>query len=81
MAKLYNDKKFRLGEPLATKLRDFLAANYRGTALDLVREAVEEHIERRLENPEMKERYETARRKRLGVPDQVVQLVTKDNGG
>lgn len=80
MAKPYNDKKFRLGEPLATKLRDFLSANYNAPSLDVIREAVEEHINRRLENPEMKERFEAARRKRLNLPDQVVQLVPKPNG-
>ncbi len=77
MAKPYNDKKIGLGDPLASKLRDFCDANYRAAALNVIREAVEEHINRRLENPEMRERYEAARRKRLKLPEQVVQLVTK----
>jgi hypothetical protein len=80
MAKPYDDKKLRLGEPLASKLRDFCAANYRAAALDVIRDAVEEHINRRLENPEMRERYETERRKRLSLPQQIVQLVPKKNG-
>ena len=78
MPKPYTDKKAQLGEPVATKLRDFCAANYNCSALDVIREAVEEHINRRLENPEMAERFEVARKKRLGVPETVVQLVKKD---
>jgi len=80
MAKPYNDKKLQLGEPLATKLRDFCAANYKAAALDVIREALEEHINRRLENSEIKSRYEAERRKRLNLPDQVVQLVPKKGG-
>ena len=78
MPKPYNDKKLQLGEPLATKLRDFCAANYNCSALDVIREDLKEHIERRLENPEMAERLETARKRRVGVPDTVVQLVKKE---
>jgi len=78
MAKPYNDRKMGLGDPIASKLRDFCEANYRCAALDVIREAVEEHINRRLENQEIKERYEAARRKRLKMPEQVVQLVPKN---
>lgn len=77
MAKPYNDKKLQLGEPLATRLKDFCAANYNCSALDVIREAVDEHISRRLENPEMAERMEAARKKRLGLPNTVVELVKK----
>jgi Arc/MetJ-type ribon-helix-helix transcriptional regulator len=77
MAKPFNDKKLGLGEPLARKLRDFCAANYRASALDVIREALDEHIERRLQNPEMKARYEHARRVRLELPEKVVTLVKK----
>jgi hypothetical protein len=75
MAKPYNDKKLRLGEPLATMLRDFCTANYNGTALDVIREAVREHIERRIKETVMGERYEKARRERLGLPEKIAQLV------
>lgn len=78
MAKPYNDKKIGLGDPFATMLRDFCAANYKATALDVIREAVKEHIERRLENPEMLERYEKARRERLQLPEKVVRLASKN---
>ena len=77
MPQRFKDSKFKLGEPLATQLADFCAANYHAPAIEIIREAVKEHIERRLENPEMKERYEDARRKRLGLEQTVVQLVDK----
>lgn len=77
MAKPYNDKKLQLGEPLATRLKDFCAANYNCSALDVIREAVGEHINRRLQNPEMAERMEAARKTRLGLPNTVVELVRK----
>lgn len=78
MAKPYNDAKFGLGEPVASMLKDFCAANYRAAAIDVIREAVKEHIERRLQNPEMRERYEVARRERLGTPRKVVHLAAKN---
>lgn len=77
MAKPFNDKKLRLGEPLASKVRDFCAANYGSPVLRLIREALEDHINRRLENPEMRERYEAARKARLGLPNKVVKLIKK----
>jgi hypothetical protein len=79
MAKPYNDKKFRLGEPLATKLKDFCAANYRAPAIEVIREALKEHIDRRLEEPEMKSLYEAVRRQRLGLPQRLVRLAPKKN--
>jgi len=78
MAKPYTDKKLQLGEPLATRLKDFCAANYNCSALDVIREAVEEHINRRLESPEMAERMDAARKKRLGLPNTVVELVKRE---
>ena len=45
--------------------------------LRLVREALDDHINQRLENPEMKERYEAARKARIGLPDKVVTLIRK----
>ena len=75
MPQKFKDSKLKLGEPLATQLADFCAANYKAAAIEVIREAVKEHIERRLKNSEIKERYERARKERLGVADQVVQLV------
>ena len=58
-------------------VRDFLAANYNAPAIELFREAVQEHIERRLTEPHTKERYERARQKRLGQPKKVIRLATE----
>lgn len=77
MAKPYTDKKFKLGEPYASMLRDFCAANYNGEAIAIIREAVKEHIDRRLDEPAMKKRYEAARAARLGVPKKIVKLIPK----
>ncbi len=76
MAKPYNDAKFKLGEPVASMLKDFCTANYKAAALDVIREAVQEHIGYRLKNLDMRERYEKARRERLNLPDKVVRLAT-----
>ncbi len=82
MPRIYNDSKLKLGEPLATKLRDFCKANYNAATLEIIREALNEHIDQRLKNPEMKERYEAARRARLKLPDRVVALIKKgDSSG
>lgn len=80
MAKPYTDKKLGLGEPLASMLQDFCAANYNAAALDVIREALREHIEGRLNNAEMRERYEGARKARLGIPNKIVKLAAKENG-
>ena len=80
MAKPYNDKKIGLREPTASMLKDFCAANYNAASLDVIREAVQEHIKRRLENSEMRERYDEARKKRMGLPNKVVKLATDGNG-
>lgn len=78
MAKKYTDKKIGLGEPLASMLQDFCAANYNAPAIEVIRAAINEHIENRLKNQEIKERYERARRERLGQADKVVRLVEKE---
>ena len=77
MPQKFKGSKIPLGEPLITQLMDFCAANYNAAALEVIREALREHIERRLENPEMKGRYEGARKERLGLADKVVQLIDK----
>ena len=68
------DSKLSLGQPLADMLKDFCAANYHAPVVEVVREALQEHIARRLLNREMKERYEHARRKRLGLDPKVVKF-------
>lgn len=78
MTRKFSDKKLKIGDPLATQLMDFCAANYNAPTIEVIREALREHIARRLENPEMKERYDEARRQRLGLEETVVHLVSKD---
>ena len=66
MPRAYNDAKWQLGEPWASKLADFLAASYNGSAKQVVREALDEHIDERLANePALRERVERFRKKRL----------------
>lgn len=75
MTAKFKDGRLKLGEDLAILLTDFCAANYGAPTMGVVREAVYEHIMRRLENPEMKARYEKARSERLGGTN-IVQLVS-----
>ena len=79
MPREFDDKKLNLGEPLASKVRDFRAANYNAPVMNIIREALDEHIERRLESPEMRERFDAARRRRLSQPQKIVQMVKKDS--
>ena len=55
-----------LGEPLASDLADFCAANYGGSKTEVIREALREHLDRRLSELGMKARFEQARKTRLG---------------
>jgi hypothetical protein len=55
-----------LGEPWASDLTDFCAANYSGSKTEVIREALREHIQRRLNEPEMRTRFDRARKERLG---------------
>lgn len=55
-----------LGEPWESDLTDFCAANYGGSKTEVVREALEEHLARRLSEPGMRARFDRERRKRLG---------------
>jgi Arc/MetJ-type ribon-helix-helix transcriptional regulator len=66
----------KLPEPLASDVEDFLAASYHGRESDLVHEALREHIDRRLEEPEMKRRFERARASRLGRHKEPLKLIT-----
>jgi hypothetical protein len=77
MPKPFSDKKWNLGEPLASQLKDFCRANYKCPALEVIRVALKEHLERRLSDPEMKDRYEAARKDRMGLPAKVVKLADK----
>lgn len=63
--------RLELGEPLASELTDFCAANYNGSQTEVIREALTEHIQGRLaREPVIKARFDAARQKRLsGIKD------------
>jgi Arc/MetJ-type ribon-helix-helix transcriptional regulator len=71
--------RLKLPEPLASDLLDFRAANYRAQESEIVQEALREHIDRRLEEPEMKKRFEQARETRLKRTKEPLKLVTQGN--
>ena len=76
MGKPSKGSRFGLGEPWQSQLADFCAAHYNAPERDIVRAALDHFIQTRLEaEPEMKKRYEEARKKRLGGLPSVVKLV------
>jgi aminoglycoside/choline kinase family phosphotransferase len=73
------DAKLQLGEPWAGKLADFCAAHYGAPAKDVIRAALDAFIDTALEKePEMKKRYEAARRQRLESKGSIVAIVKKE---
>ena len=78
MPKRSVDARLKLGEPLASKFRDYCAANYNCAQIEVIREAIEGHIDARLRSePELRRRYEEARKARLGASDSVAVLTRK----
>lgn len=76
MARPSSDAKFQLGEPWASKLADFCAANYNAPQKDVIREALDQHIDGRLASePLLKVRYEEARKKRQQKPDAKIHVL------
>lgn len=73
--------RYKLGEPCLSLLADFSAANYNAPEVEIVREAIQEHIERRLgEEPEIKKRFDAARLRRIKGKERPLSIV-KDEGG
>ncbi len=71
--------RLKLPEPLASDLLDFRAANYRAPENEVVQEALREHIDRRLKEPAMRERFDQARKARLGRNNkEPLKLVTPE---
>ena len=67
-----------LGEPWQSMLSDFCAAHYNAPERDMIRAALDFFIQNRLEaEPEVKKRFDEARKKRLGLSDSVVRIVPK----
>lgn len=65
-----------LGREVDDLLADWCAANYSAPATQVIREAVLAHIQERLDKePELKKRFEEAKKNRLGVtPPKIVHL-------
>ena len=60
--------RLRLGEPFQSELADFCAVNYGIDEIKVIRQAVTEHIQRKLaENEGMKRDYEARRKQRLAA--------------
>ena len=55
-------------------LADFRRANYNAPEIEIVREALTDHIEQRLREPEMKARFEAARAERLNETGKIARL-------
>jgi len=64
-----------IGGTLADDLADFCAANYRAPDIEVIREALETHIKKRLEEPKMLERFNAARDRRLRGEKKPLRLV------
>lgn len=70
MAKSNKSGGFRLdlGEPLAGDLSDFQVAHYGASATEIIRRALRDFIDARLEEePTMNARYQAAKKERLGT--------------
>ena len=64
MSRRGKGSRLKLGEPLASDFIDFRAANYNAQEIEVIREALREHIDRRLKERGTKRRFDLARRKR-----------------
>ena len=72
--------RLNLGEPLASELADFCKIHYDAPAINVVRQAVRDHIERRLEeSPALKERYEKRRKRRIEGKNAKLTVVQSDD--
>jgi len=65
-----------LGADIDGLLADYSAANYGAPATQIIRAAVKEHIQKRLETePELRKRFDDAKKERIGPsPLRVVRL-------
>jgi hypothetical protein len=69
-------KRLAFDDPLASDFLDFRGANYNASEMDVIREALREHIDRRLDaEPELRKRFDAARRKRLGMNGDKIRLL------
>lgn len=69
-------KRLGFPEPLASDFLDFRSANYNAAEMEVIREALREHIDRRLDaEPELRKRFDAARRKRLGLNGDKIRVL------
>jgi hypothetical protein len=69
-------KRLAFPDPLASDFLDFRSANYNAAEMEVIREALREHIDRRLDaEPELRKRFDAARRKRLGLNGDKIRLL------
>lgn len=60
-------------------LFDFCQANFGASATEIIRQALRAFIDEHLENePRLKDRFERARKKRLGESENLIQLVNEE---
>ena len=71
--KVTTGSRLGLDEPLAGDFLDFRAANYNAPEMEVIR--VREHIARRLQEPEMRKRFDEVRRNRLGTNSDKIRLL------
>lgn len=64
-----------IGGTLADDLTDFCAANYRAPEIEVIWEALQAHIQERLNEPKMLERFNAARERRLRGQKKPMALV------
>jgi hypothetical protein len=69
-------KRLAFDEPQASDFLNFRAANYNASEMEVVREALREHMDRRLQEPEMKRRFDEARRRRIGSNGDKIRLLS-----
>lgn len=78
MAKNSTDARLKLGEPWADKLKDFCSANYGCPQIEVIRAAIDELIDRRLDaEPEMRRRFDAARKRRVGGGENVTVMTPR----
>lgn len=74
MANIYKE----IGGTLADDLMDFCSANYRAPEIEVIREALAAHIQERLKEPVMLERFNAARERRRRGQKKPLALVRSE---
>ena len=76
MAKRSKGSRLNLGEPWTSDLADFCAAHYGVAETNIIKAALDAFIGERLEKePELRKRFEEARKKRLGATGANIRIM------